>query len=70
MAEIKYEKEYRNTDIYEIGKHKIRIHHKVQYSFRTSSNEVFSPEDQDMLSHKTITIKNKVSGDSSTKRCY
>jgi len=70
MAEMNYVKEYRNADFYEIGEYEIRIPHKVQYSFRTSNNEVFSPEDQDMLSHKTITIKNKVSGDSSTKRCY
>jgi hypothetical protein len=70
MAEINFVKEYRNADIYEIGQYGIRIPHKVQYSSRTSNNEVFSPEDEDMLSHKTITITNKVTGDYSTKRCY
>ncbi|SFB19724.1 MULTISPECIES: hypothetical protein [unclassified Bacillus (in: firmicutes)] len=70
MAQINFVKEFRNADIYEILSHEIRIPHKVQYSFRTTNNKDYSPEDGDMLSHKTITIKNKISGATSTKRCY
>lgn len=70
MAEIKFVKESRNADIYELGDYMVRIPHKVEYSLRTSHNEIFSPEEEDMLSHKTITIKNKISGVASTKRCY
>lgn len=55
--EIRIIKEFRNADIYEIGDHEIRIPHKVQYSFRTENNETFSPEEENMLTHKTITIK-------------
>lgn len=70
MSEINYIKEFINTDIYEIGNYTVRIPHKAEFSVRTSANEPFSPEDGDMLSHKTITIKNNISGASSTKRCY
>lgn len=70
MAEIKFVNESRNTDIYEIDYYEVRIPHKVQYSFRTTNNEDYSPEDGDMLSHKTITIKHKLTGATSTKRCY
>lgn len=70
MAEIKFVKESRNADIYEIDYYEVRIPHKVKYSFRTPNNEDYSPEDGDMLSHKTITIKNKLTEANSTKRCY
>jgi hypothetical protein len=70
MAEIKYIKEYRSSDVYEVGDYEIRVPKKVKYSSRTEKNEVFSEDEGDMLSNKTITIKNKKIGESSTRKCY
>ncbi len=70
MAKIVFVKSSRGADIFEIGNYEVRIPEKVQYSFRTEQNEPYSEEEGDMLSHKTITIKNKVTGEKSTKRCY
>jgi hypothetical protein len=70
MDEIVFLKDSRGSDIYELGDYEIRIPEKVQYSFRTERNEPYSEEGGDMISHKTITIKNKQTGAKSTKRCY
>ncbi|WP_033827183.1 hypothetical protein [Bacillus andreraoultii] len=70
MAKIVYVKSSRGSDIYEIGDYEIRIPEKVQYSFRTNQNEPYTEEEGVMLSHKTITIKNKLTEAKTTKRCY
>lgn len=70
MSKIVFIKESRNADFHDLGNYTIRIPHKVEYSFRRTNNEIYSPEEGDMLSHKTVKITNKVSGAPSTKRCY